>query len=174
MVVEPVPVHADAVVAGGFGLEVDALGAGRLLAGAEGVLLSLVALAVAAIFVVPAGLNVTGGECGAATAGAEEALCSGGDCDCCTSTFDEPLLQPATVSSKVSPAAIVPVFHMPVLTARARKRFSAAGRQDHMDVVREISSALSGSRGNDFHVIMPGTVGGDAGRRHRLVLSCAS
>ena len=160
VVVEPVPVHAEAVVAGGLGLEVDAFGAGFLLVGAGELVPALVAVAVAAIFAVAAGLKVACVECDAATVGAEEVPESGGDCDCWTSTFDEPLLQPATVSIKVSPAAIVPAVRMPVTTSGGAGWFSPA--------------SWSAFAGRDHPADLALRRAGEVGNRVRLGALCAS
>ena len=124
------PVHAEAVVAVDLGLEVEVegFGAGFLLAGADDAVPAVGAAVVAVGFEVVAGLNVGGAEETAVATGAEEVSARGGDWDCCTSTFDEPLLHAATVSSRVSPAATVPVVLMPVTTAADRPRFTAGQR----------------------------------------------
>ena len=71
-----------------------------------------------------AGFVVAGADDAPAEPGVDDCTDSGGDCESWTSTFDDPLLQAATVNSRVSPAAIVPVVRMSVITDHARERFS--------------------------------------------------
>jgi hypothetical protein len=64
------------------------------------------------------------GEVAAGEAAAEAGPDSSGVGVSCTSTFDEPLLQPATARSTASAAAIVPVVRMHLLTDAGPPRFT--------------------------------------------------
>ena len=120
-------VHADALVAVDRGAGLLGFVAGFLLAGAEeGVPLVDVRPAVGAV--VSAGWAVAGVDEAFAGDEADEGADTGGGWLPCTSTFDDPLLQAATESSRVRPAAIVPVIRMFLTTAAGQERFISGGR----------------------------------------------
>ena len=125
VVVEPLPVQTEGVVAVALGLGGDALGAGFLLAPGEEGVRTVAATARAEGFVLVAARTLAGADPDPVAAGAVDVSTSGGGCDCCTSTFDEPLLHAATPSSRAKPAATVPVVRMPLTTNGLAGWFSA-------------------------------------------------